>query len=314
MAYTEEDIKSFINTELANLNLNTREMERYFKFIKKVDTHIESHKYKFASDAFSFIEQKLEELYSRFIQEGYDDKESLELTKKALLFSDRNELATNLNFIRAIGLEQQALKQDILFFRRRIESAHAKKMYLVKENNKEAQNIFNILRTTDKSFEKEFPVNMTKLLKEYPITDELKQVLAYQANLTDQELKNEFKLSREEMSLIYPTTLEQLSTLKMIAKLSDKEIKERYGITRQNLLQKYPLNNDTLKALKSIELSKESTIEKIFHQSKEEVLHLRTITTDMIKLANQKMKLQKGTYSKEELLEKFKCMKKGTIN
>lgn len=313
MAYTEEEIKNFINTELVNLNLNTKEIDRYLKFIKKLDIYMNSHKNKFVSDAFSFIEQKLEELYAKFIQEGYDDKVSMELTKKALLFSDRNELAINLNFIRAIGLEEQALKEDILFFRRRIESAHAKKMYLVKKDNKEAQNIFNILRTTDKLFEKEFSVNMACLLKEYPITEELKQVLAYQANLTDKDLEEEFKLTREEISFIYPTTLDQLSTLKMIAKLSDEEIKERYGITREDLLQKYPLNNDTLKALRSIKLSKESVIENVFQQSKEEVLHLRTITTDMIILANRKMKLQKGTYSKEELLEKLKCMKKGTI-
>lgn len=55
-----------------------------------------------------------------------------------------------------------------------------------------------------------------------------------------------------------------------------------------------------------------TTVEKIFHQPKEEVLHLRTITTEMIQNANRQMKLQRGTYSKEELLEKLKSMKNGT--
>ena len=270
--HTEIDIRNYINNQLDYLNLNPKEIERYVKFIKKLNTYIEKNKHKMSDNCFSYLEKKLDELYCRFIQEGYSQEESIELTKKAVLNSDRKEYKTNLDFVRAIGFEQKAIREDVIFFKRRVESAHYKKAYLVEKGNKKEQTLANILRTTDKDFEDKFSINMTKLTKKYPITDELKQIWLYQANLTDEEIIKEFGLNRYELSYIYPKTKEELATIKKIATMTDEEINERYGISRQELLQKQPLNTDTLNALRSINLASDKAIKNTFNKTKKEIL------------------------------------------
>lgn len=307
MAYTDDEIRNYIKNNLLELNLTEKEEERYLKFIKGLDIQLESKRYQKATDTFSHFEQKLEELYARFIHEGYTEEQSIILTKKTILFTNRREVKSILDFVRVANFEERAFKEDVIYFFRRINFAHAKKMFLLNENKGNNQTSYYILRASDKNFEKKFSTNIAQLQKKYPITEEIKQILAYLANFTDKDLKKELGVTREQLSFLYPTTLDEVSTLKMLAKLSDEEIKERYGITRDELLQKYPLNNDTLKALRSINQSSETAINKVMNQTKDEVLHLRTITTDMIKQANQKIKLQRQQ-------QKVKCMKKGAIN
>lgn len=296
MTHTYEEIKVYINDNFDYLNLSEKEEERYIKFINKMDNYINSHPNKFVSDTFILFQNRIEELYAFFRKEGHSEEKSIFLTKKAGLLSDRKNIYTNLSFIRAINLEEKVLAEDIIFFRRNIDEAHARKAYLVSINDIDQQTIYNIMKTTTKSFEEKFNVNMTELLKQYPITEELKSIWAYQASLTDEKLKQEFGLSREQLAMIYPITKDELETIKKIGTSSNEEIINKYGITKEELLRKYPLNRDTLKAIMSINKAnnkaKEETVNHLFGKPKQEVLKLRSITTDMILLANQKIKLK----------------------
>lgn len=292
MTHTYEEIKVYINDNFDYLNLSEKEEERYIKFINKMDNYINSHPNKFVSDTFILFQNRIEELYAFFRKEGHSEEKSIFLTKKAGLLSDRKNIYTNLSFIRAINLEEKVLAEDIIFFRRNIDEAHARKAYLVSINDIDQQTIYNIMKTTTKSFEEKFNVNMTELLKQYPITEELKSIWAYQVSLTDEKLKQEFGLSREQLAMIYPITKDELETIKKIGTSSNEEIINKYGITKEELLRKYPLNRDTLKAIMSINKAKEETVNHLFGKPKQEVLKLRTITTDMILLANQKIKLK----------------------
>jgi len=309
LKHTDDEIKSYIESELTELNLDEKEKNNYFKYLKKINNYMNSKLCHHEIDVFTYVEEKLENLYAKFIHEGFTDQESTELSKNALLFSERQEAKLCLDFIRVANIEVEALKSKSCIYRRRMETAHAKKMHLVINGYTNEQNTNNIFKSNDNFFEKKFNANVPQLMYKYPITDELKNILSYLADFTDQGLLQELGITREQLSHLYPTTSDEVSTLKMLAKLDDEEIKERYGITREELLQKYPLNNDTLKALRSINQSSKTTINKIMNQTKDEVLHLRTITTEMIKQANQNFKLQK-----QQEIEKVKTMKKGTIN
>ena len=110
---TEEQIKNFIDTELSYLNLNDKERDRYIKLLIKINNFIKYHRY--TIDVFEYVEQKIEELYARFIEEGYSQEESILFTKKAGINLDRKDLTNNLDFLRAINLEKMALTQDVLF-------------------------------------------------------------------------------------------------------------------------------------------------------------------------------------------------------
>ena len=111
--------------------------------------------------------------------------------------------------------------------------------------------------------------------------------------------------------MIYPITKDELETIKKIGTSSNEEIINKYGITKEELLRKYPLNRDTLKAIMSINKAKEETVNHLFGKPKQEILKLRTITTDMILLANQKIKLKRKLLETET---KQQIKKKGTIN
>lgn len=310
MKHTYEEIKTYINDNFDNFNLTAKEEERYIKFIGKMDNYINSHPNKFVSDTFNLFENRIEELYAFFKKEGYSEEKSIFLTKKAGLLSDRKDIYTNLNFIRAINMEEKILSEDLIFFRRRVDEAHARKAYLVSINDKDKQTMYNIIKITTENFEKKFNVNMAQLLKQYPMTDELKSIWAYQANLSDEKLKQEFGLSREQLAKIYPITKDELETIKKIGTSSNEEIFNKYGITKEELLRKYPLNRDTLKAIMSINKAKEETVDHLFGKPKQEVLKLRTITTEMILLANQKIKLKRKLLETET---KQQIKKKGTI-
>lgn len=313
--HTYEEIKDYIKNNYYYLNLTDNELESYIKYIQKLEWYIEHHKNSNIDDTFEYFQKRFEELYSLFKEEGYGDETSLILTKKTITNSERKNLMVNLNFIRAINLEENAIKSGTIFMRRHLDISHARKSYLVNIDNKDSQTLNTIIRITNDKFDKTFNVNTEDLLEQFPITEELKQVWKYQADFTDTKLKEEFGLTREELAAIYPTTIDELETIRTIGKLSNNEIKNKYGISKEELLKKHPLNRDTLKALITINKSKDSTVEKIFNQPKDQVLKLRTITTEMIILANKQFKLNHSTYTKEELKERLKksLMKKRTI-
>lgn len=311
MTYTKEEINDYIKNNLSFLELTNNEIKRYSDFIEKRYNYIKI-KYKNTNiDVFEEFENKLEETYSFFIKEGYTEDKSISLTKNAILLSDRKDYVTRLNFIRTINSEEEVLEKNILFFAKRINEFHARKAYLVSINKAKEQTINNIFKITNEQFEKKYSIKMNTLIEKFPMTEEVKKVWSYQANLTNDELTKEFGLTREQLSLIYPTTKDELETIKMIGKSTNNEIINKYGINKDALLKKYPLNRDTLIALLSIKKAKDTTVEKLFSQPKEEVLKLRTITTEMIQLANQKIKLK--YYTKEELKEKLMSKKRESI-
>lgn len=304
--HTYEEIKNYIKNNYYYLNLTDNELESYIKYIQKLEWYIEHHKNSNIDDAFEYFQKRFEELYSLFKEEGYDDETSLILTKKTITNSDRKNLMVNLNFIRAINLEENAIKSGTIFMRRHLDISHARKAYLVSINRNDAQTLDTLIRITNDKFNSKFNVNIEKLLEQFPVTEELKQVWGYQAKLTNEKLKEEFGLTRETLAAIYPTTADELETIRTVGKLKDEEIKNKYGISKEELLKKHPLNRDTLKALATINKSKDTTVEKIFNQPKDQVLKLRTITTEMIILANKQFKLNHSTYTKEELKERLK--------
>lgn len=312
MKYTEEEIKEFINVEYSALNLTEREFHRYVNFVKKINTYTENNRYRKMNDAIDYFRSNFEELYVRFIEEGYTPEASIELTRKAVLMSDRKELILFINFARAINIEEKAINAELLLFRKAIEQAHARKKYLTSINDYNHQTPNTLLKMTDNAFEKRFGVSMPLIIKKYPITDELIQVWTYQANLTDDNLNKEFNLTREEIARIYPTSINELATIKKLGNLTNEEIQKKYGISKDDLLTKHPLNTDTLRAIMSINISSERAIINTFGKTKEEVLKLKTITTDMIRIAkNNKVNLKH--YTSEEIKEKLKSMKKGTV-
>lgn len=299
--YTETEIRNILNTNYDIFDFSEKEIENYVKLITKMQNHKSNFQTK---DVFDILDEKLNTLYELFLKQGFSKEKSNLFTKKLGLCSDRKNILDNIYMIRALNIEEKAIVDEVLFFRRTIEEVHAKKCYLRKINDNN-QSIRLLLRSNSKDFEKKFNVNFAELIKEYPVTPEVKAVLQYTGLLTNEQLYDEFKLTRQQLADIYPTTKEELAVLKTISQLSDEEIKQRYGINRDNLLKKYPLNIDTLNALKTINNTKDILVERIMQQPKQEILMLRTITTEMIKTANQKYKLQRISFKKEEKSKKL---------
>lgn len=311
--YTYEEIKEHIKNNYSYLELTDKEIESYIKFIRRLEWYIENHNNSDTDNAFEYFQRKVEELYSLFKERGYSEKTCLILVKRTVTTSDLTNLITTLNFGRAINIEEKAIKSSALFIRKRIDEFHAKKAYLVSIGDNKNQTIATIIRTTSQQFEQRFNVHMKKLLQQFPITDELKMVWAYQAELTDEKLINEYGIDRQKLAEIYPTTVDELETVCSICKLTNEEVETKYGISKEELLKKHPINRDTLKALAAINKTSDDTVSKLFDQPKSEVLKLRTITTEMILLANEKIKLKRKYYSKEELKEKLMNKKRGAI-
>lgn len=311
--YTYEEIKEHIKNNYSYLELTDKEIESYIKFIRRLEWYIENHNNSDTDNAFEYFQRKFEELYSFFKEEGYPEKTCLILTKKTVTSSDLTSLITILNFSRAINLEERAIKSSALFVRKKVNEFHAKKAYLVSIGDNKNQTLATIVRTTSQKFEQKFNVNMDKLLQQFPITDELKMVWAYQAELTDEKLIKEYGIDRKKLAEIYPTTVDELETVCSICKLTDEEVETKYGISKEELLKKHPINRDTLKALAAINKTSNDTVSKLFGQPKSEVLRFRTITTEMILLANEKIKLKRKYYTKEELKEKLMSKKRGNV-
>ena len=309
---TIQEIEEFVQGELSQLDLSTKEKEKYIKFIIKLNNYYQFHKKTDINIKDLFI-QKFEDALEFFKLQGFDDDKALELTKIVIVEWDRKNIKEKLSFLRVNNLEENVITRNSLSLRFNLEKSHAKKMYLVDINDKKTQTIHFIIHETDERFDKKFNVNIDQLLKKYPITEETQEVWMMITMMNDKDFQKFFGMTREELSFIYPTTKNEIATINLIANLTDEEIKERYGITRQELLSKHPLNSDTLRALKSLTFSSNKAIENTFNKSRDEILSLRTITTEMIIMAKEKIKLKKNYYSKEELREKFKTMKKGTI-
>lgn len=305
-----EEIKEFVQGELTDLNLSTEEQENYINFIKNAQTYYEIHNIKNIDMRDRFI-QKLEDCIEFFKIQGFDDSTSLQFAKVAILDSNRKNLKEKLSFLRIINLEESVIMSNSLSLRFNIEKAHAKKMHLVAINNKEAQTRNFLLHDGDDRVKKRLNVEMTQLIKKYPLTKETRNIWAMISTMNNQQFTKFFNMTREELSYIYPTTREEIATLHFIATMKDEEIKSKYGITRQEILQKYPLNNDTLKALRSINQSTDKAIQNTLDKTREEVLKLRTITTEMIRIAKkERISLKQNNHLKKETNNK--TLKKGT--
>lgn len=311
-----DEVRQYIISEYEYLNLTESQIQQYVKFILKIDKFRKYNvKLKNIGSALAFFEEKFNLIYDMFLSEGYNRETSLELTKRAILYSDRKKFLVILNLLRMLALEEQTIINGYILHMRFPENTHAKKCFFMEINHHDTDNkIFkDLFKISDKAFEDKFNTNVAQLLKKYPLSEETKEVWRILANLTDEKLYEEYHLTRQEMAEIYPTTKEELKILKLLSNLSDKEIIAKYGITRAELLRKYPLNSDTLRAIISINKTDDDTVAKLFDQPKSEVLKLRTITTEMILLANEKIKLKRKYYSKEELKEKLMNKKRGTI-
>lgn len=311
-----DEVRQYIISEYEYLNLTESQIQQYVKFILKIDKFRKYNvKLKNIGSAFAFFEEKFNLIYDMFLSEGYNRETSLELTKRAILYSDRKEIFVNLNLLRMLALEEQTIINNYILHMRFPENTHAKKCFFMEINHHDTDKkiMKDLFKISDKDFEDKFNTNVAQLLKKYPLTEETKEVWIILASLTNEKLYEEYHLTREEMAEIYPTTKEELKILKLLTNLSDKEIIDKYGITRVELLRKHPLNSDTLKALAAINKTSDDTVSKLFNQPKSEVLKLRNITTEMILLANEKIKLKRKYYSKEELKEKLMSKKRGVI-
>ena len=111
---TEEEVREYIESELDYLNLDETMFNQYVKFIMKIDRfrkcNIKTKIYN-VNGAFAFFEEKFSQLYDLFLKEGYDKETSLELTKNAILHSDRKNFITDLNLMRMLGFEEKMIKE-----------------------------------------------------------------------------------------------------------------------------------------------------------------------------------------------------------
>ena len=306
-----QDIEQYVQGELSYLNLSTKEQERIIKYITYLDYHYHKNNKK-EINTISFFLNKLEDCNEFFKIQGFNEEKSIELAKKCVISYDNKNFKEKLAFLRINNMEESTIINDPLSIRFNLEKAHAKKMFLVNNNDKISQTRNFLIHTNDSDVQRRFNVRINDLLKQFPLTKETLEVFMIIATMNNQQFKNYFNMSREQLCYIYPTTKDELATLHFIAKMKDNEIKEKYGLTRNELLEKYPLNNDTLKALRSINQSSDKTIVNTFNKSRNEILNLRTITTNMIKIAQQEKLILKRQLAKQELLEQFKAMKKGT--
>lgn len=297
--HTIEEIENFIDVYFGNLNLSTKEKERYKKFIQSNDNYTRRK-----MDSFEYIENNLQDLINFFENHGYNNEESKKLASKTVLYCNRKKLVSTLNFLIASNLIEDAIiKNEMLFFSD-VSHMHAKKMYLINHEYNDKENVRTIIKMPIKKFMKKYNIKYDILIK-YPITKELEQIWSYQSKKSNEEIKKEFNLTREEISDIYPTNIDELSTIKAIGNMKEEEIINKYGVTKQELLQKHPLNNDTLKALKSINQSNDKAIQNTFNKTKQEVLQLRTITTEMIIIAQkERLTLKRNNQIREKQLTK----------
>ncbi|MBE6146809.1 MAG: hypothetical protein E7168_00580 [Firmicutes bacterium] len=312
MEYTKEEILDFINHEYDFLELTENDKKRYLQFIEKTHRYITMQKHVKDADQFEYFNRKFNEVYETFLQLGRTSEQSLNYAKKLVLCSDRKDLIHKINFSIVTNFEEQAIMQELFFFKRSLENAHARKMHLIKLGDRDAQKTLQNLKSSDKVFEKKFQVSISKLQEKYPITDELLLVWGYQARLTDEQLKEQFGITREEMSYIYPTTKEELEVVKTIGKMDNKKAIALFGLPKEEILKKYPLTKDTLIALKTIAKASDTSVQSTMGDTKENILKLRTITTEMIRIARDKKRIELKKYTRQELSESFKTLKKGT--
>lgn len=309
---TKQEIEEFVQGELTYLNLTSGEQKRIIRFITELDYHYKVHKMEYIDTTSAFL-NKLEDCLEFFKMQGFDDEKAMELAKKSVISYGYKDFKEKLAFLRVNNMEETVIMNDTLSLRFNLKKAHALKKHLVVQNDRTAQTKTAIIHGRDETIKKRFNIEIDELLEKYPLSKETMEVWMIIATMKDNEFEEYFRISREQLSYIYPTTKEELLTLNFIAKLTDEEIIEKYGISREDLLNKHPLNNDTLKALKSLRQASDKAIRNTFNQSREEVLTLRTITTSMIRTAQkQKISLKRTPYTKDELREKFKEMKKGT--
>lgn len=309
---TVQEIREFVTGELSSYDLSTKEVEKYVNNIKNLERLIERRN--FDKNPLELFIQNLEESIEFFKSQGFDDEKALAYAKITVIDSSRKDYQLRLCLLRVLNLTESIMSEGSYTNRFNIKDVHAKKMYLL-SNNIEVKSAAELLiHNSNIKFEKKFPINVNDLLIKYPVTKELEDIWKFIGTMDNDTFQNYFNMTREELSYIYPTTKEEIAALHYIASMTDEELSTKYGMERKQLLQKYPINSDTLRAIQSIHKASSQTVLKAMGMPKQEVLHLRTITTEMIQLANRQMKLQRrGTYSKEELREKLKSMKKGTI-
>ena len=152
---TIQEIEEFVQGELSDLNLSTSEKNNYITFIKKLDTHYQIHNINNVDARDVFI-KKFEDCLEFLKLQGFDESTSLELTKKCIIEYDRKNFKEKLAFLRVINFEESIIMSDTLSLRFNLEKAHARKMYLININNKDAQTRNFIIHDGDSRVKKRF--------------------------------------------------------------------------------------------------------------------------------------------------------------
>lgn len=308
---TVQEIREFVTGELSSYDLNTKEVEKYVKYIQQLNKLIERKKLQINS--LELFIQHLEESIEFFKLQGFNDETAVTYAKVTVIDATRKNYQLRLCLLRLLNFTENIIYKNSYANYFNIKDVHAKKMYLL-TTNIDGKHSIQLLTGSNIKFEERFHVNISDLLQKYPVTKEIVDIWKFIGTMDNATFQNYFNMTREELSYIYPTTKDEIVALHHIASMTDEELSMKYGMERKQLLQKYPINSDTLRSIQSIHKANDQTVLKAMGMPKQEVLHLRTITTEMIQLANRQMKLQtRGTYSKEELREKLKRMKKGTI-
>lgn len=268
---TNEEIEEYVQGDLAYLDLSTKEVETYIKYIMKLERYADMKNYN-DINVINIFEENFNIVYE-FYKIRFNDEEALNLTKGAVLYTDRKNWFNKLCLIRVLNYD----KKHITCCSRSVnaQQIHARKMYCLKENLNISK--YEIIKRSNKDFEEIYKTNQSNLDEKYPLTKEIICIWKYISNMTDEKFNEYFNIDRETFSKLYPTTKEELAALQILAKMNDSKVKETYGITKEEMYKKYPLNIDTLNTLKTINNMRNENINLLFGLDKEEVLNLRTI-------------------------------------
>lgn len=273
---TFEEIEEYVQGDLAYLDLSTKEVEKYIKYIKKLKRFASINHYT-DINVISTFEERFNALYE-FYKIRFNDEEALALTKGGVLYTDRKKWINKFYLMRILNYEQRFITCSTRSVN--AQEIHARKMYCLKNNIDASQ--YEITRKSVKQFEDKYNLNQSDLDMEYPITDEIVCIWKYIGNMSNEEFDKHFKIDKETFSSLYPTTKDELATLQFLAKLDDDKVKNIYGISKEEIYKKYPLNVDTLNTLKTINKMRNESINNLFGLDKEDILKLRTINKKIV--------------------------------
>lgn len=269
----EEEINEFVQGELSYLDLSTYEKEMTIKGInKRINNMLRKNRSIDIEQVIEYFNKDIEKRIEYFKSINYTEEEAIILTKNIINCLSNSKINNILNFYKVCNILEDELRISHHNIRVNLEHAHAKKKFLVDNNDKIHQSRSYILHNKNTDFENHYNVCINDLVNKYPLNEEIYSIWNFICHKTDPEIIEFFGMTREELSYIYPTTKEEVATLKLLANMTDEEVIKKYGICKQNIYNRRPINNDLLKALKSINLSSEKAIEKYFNENKATVL------------------------------------------